>query len=546
MKIKHLLIVGLLLAIITVGAVSASENITSDDLAVEDATEDSIEVADDSAIEIADEQEEEVLGDYGHDFGTDSFSMGVDTNIVVRNPDGDFGVVKIQFYQTITEGWSDGTISFKVNGNWSSFNQTVNSSFAGKTVIVKGYQLGITDYGNYELEMWWTLPKYHENRTLFTRTVHVSMIEGEVRNAYGMDYFPYGEEILFNIMLPEDATGSLKVIFNGRTYDVSYKNGRGSVIVKTDGIPLGEHNVVIAYGGDAKYKASSLEGPIKIDPEVLYPGAISMMGSGFISVGEDEYISVAGPATASGYANLIIYSSNGTVYDQKNLTIEGGHASYSLSGLPADYYSFVVEGVMDNYSFYNYNDFRVIENLGGFQVSVSSEITEGGYVSIFMDVPPTAEVTISVDGIPARIYMMRGPIEDLIAGLAVGTHKIKVMIRDSYFSSQFSKTFTVTVKNKPVPVKDVIRMTLKKVKVKKSARKLVLSATLKINGKLAKGKIIKFKFNKKTYKAKTSSKGVAKVTIKKAVLKKLKAGKKVTYTATYGKTVKKITVKVLR
>jgi hypothetical protein len=62
MKIKHLLIVGLLFAIITVGAVSASENITSDDLAVEDATEDSIEVADDSAIEIADEQEEESAG----------------------------------------------------------------------------------------------------------------------------------------------------------------------------------------------------------------------------------------------------------------------------------------------------------------------------------------------------------------------------------------------------------------------------------------------------------------------------------------------------
>jgi hypothetical protein len=87
-------------------------------------------------------------------------------------------------------------------------------------------------------------------------------------------------------------------------------------------------------------------------------------------------------------------------------------------------------------------------------------------------------------------------------------------------------------------------MTLKKVKVKKSARKLVLSATLKINGKLAKGKIIKFKFNKKTYKAKTDKKGVAKITVKKSVLKKLKAGKKVKYQATYGKVTKKHTVKV--
>ena len=47
--------------------------------------------------------------------------------------------------------------------------------------------------------------------------------------------------------------------------------------------------------------------------------------------------------------------------------------------------------------------------------------------------------------------------------------------------------------------------------------------------KESKGKIIKFKFNKKTYKAKTNAKGVAKITVKKAVLKKLKKGKKITY-----------------
>ena len=66
------------------------------------------------------------------------------------------------------------------------------------------------------------------------------------------------------------------------------------------------------------------------------------------------------------------------------------------------------------------------------------------------------------------------------------------------------------------------------------------------NGKAVKGKTIKFKFNKKTYKAKTNRNGVAKVTVKKSVLKKLKVGKKVKIQATYGKTTKKLTVKVKR
>ena len=87
-------------------------------------------------------------------------------------------------------------------------------------------------------------------------------------------------------------------------------------------------------------------------------------------------------------------------------------------------------------------------------------------------------------------------------------------------------------------------LTLKKVKIKRSAKKLILQATLKINGKVAKGKRIIFKFKGKTYNAKTNKKGVAKVTIKKKVLRKLKVGEKVTYTAKYSKKPSKRLLKI--
>lgn len=94
-------------------------------------------------------------------------------------------------------------------------------------------------------------------------------------------------------------------------------------------------------------------------------------------------------------------------------------------------------------------------------------------------------------------------------------------------------TFSDIVRFK-VPKDKTIKLTLKTVKVKKSARKLVLSATLKQSGKALKGKKLTFRFNKKKYNAKTNTKGVAKVTLKKSALKKLKVGKKITYKVSYG------------
>ena len=118
-----------------------------------------------------------------------------------------------------------------------------------------------------------------------------------------------------------------------------------------------------------------------------------------------------------------------------------------------------------------------------------------------------------------------------------------------YKITQGVKTYTIkTVFNKAsltkkITVKHVV--SLKTVGIKKSAKKLTLQATLaKVNGKVLKNKQVTFKFNGKTYKTKTNSKGIAKITIAKSVLSKLKVGKKITYQATYMNDTVKKTAKV--
>ena len=110
------------------------------------------------------------------------------------------------------------------------------------------------------------------------------------------------------------------------------------------------------------------------------------------------------------------------------------------------------------------------------------------------------------------------------------------------------KTYTVTaaygrlkVSNK-VTVKSII--TAKNVNAKKSAKTLKIQIILKkVNNKYLKNKQVTLKFNKKTYKVKTNSKGVATFTIKSAAYKSLKIGKKYAYQVTYGKDTVKKTIK---
>ena len=98
--------------------------------------------------------------------------------------------------------------------------------------------------------------------------------------------------------------------------------------------------------------------------------------------------------------------------------------------------------------------------------------------------------------------------------------------------------------NRNVTVKQVL--TIKSVKVRKYASKLALTATLKKGKSPIKSKYLTFKFNGKTFKAKTNKKGIAKVTVKKSILRKLKIGKKVKYQVTYIKDAVKKSSKVRR
>ena len=113
-----------------------------------------------------------------------------------------------------------------------------------------------------------------------------------------------------------------------------------------------------------------------------------------------------------------------------------------------------------------------------------------------------------------------------------GYAKIVIQLnpKDYTMTAQYS---AYKVSNK-IKVKQTLKLVTKTITVKKTAKSFKIKATLKwSNGKAISGKKITIKFRGKSYNVKTDKKGVAQLTIKKNIIKKLKKGRKYTINVNY-------------
>ena len=523
MNLKQILIVGIIFAILTIGAVSASEDLISDDNLTVSNEDDSIVEIDESTendLACADDNENLIGGD------DDDYRYVVSDTVYLED---ESSVVYFHSYNQATgtlQAYVDGSVQFTKEITSEDYDE-----YGDFYCDIYPRDLGIASSGYYDVKL----------------TLNGELLDEKAVRA--LDYYFYidiydnyvysGDDITGWISLPSDIANGVTITANGKSYNLNdLEYGRVKFSISSAGWNVGYNEIIFTYDGDNKYHAETIKETVEVKPEVNYPY--------YISLGEQEFISISAPG---GNGNAVIYAEED--YEiLADFPISNGYGSYSLANLPEGYHVFIIEYDIGSCSDSRHIGIEVIDNNPDYSSSISStEIINGNDVAVTLTGPSSSQnVHIYIDDDEFKsVSLTDGKINVMIPGLAVGTHKIRVLLNDDDF---YSKTYYVTVKSAPspapapAPVKTVTKLTLKKVKVKKSAKKLAITATLKINGKAVKGKIIKFKFNKKSYKAKTNKKGVAKITVKKAVLKKLKVGKKVKYQAKYGKITKKVTVKV--
>ena len=337
------------------------------------------------------------------------------------------------------------------------------------------------------------------------------------------------QEILFNesvdvyLKLPSYINGTLTVSCNGKESSVRMVDGYAKVSLLGLNLGENEYSANFVEDGEAPMEVST-EGTIWVRPIVIVSDNFVVFGKNIVSVlvpsgfkgkvscyGDDyervakitsQKTDVSMPLVTAG-----IYGIDVSVYDEDGICVfqEGYQANVSKAAAPK---LFATSATV--YNGFNYN----AKVLG-----IDGKPLKGAKVTFKVGKNKAVAKKTNVNGI-ASLPMNYKPA------------KYTVVVK---YAKQTLKT--------KVTVKKVLA--LKNVAVKKSARNLVLTATLKKGKSPIKGKVVAFKFSGKTYKAKTDAKGIAKATIKSAVLKKLKVGKKVTYQATYLKEVvkKSVTVK---
>ena len=303
----------------------------------------------------------------------------------------------------------------------------------------------------------------------------------------------------------------------------------GRATINYNPTSLGEYRLVAAY--DTNHDHFEYMQPIEVSSvEFPYPYLDYYLNTNFP-------IRIALPNDAVGNYSIYVSKGIGEYKLFKSVKMKKGPVTFNFKTSQEDYYSFKV--ISDS----NYGS-EVRDE--GFGFVDGSKIT-----------PLTSSVVYTDSGkITLKLYGQNGKLvgNNIAVNLKIAIANIKAKTdAKGSISIKIPKLkpakYTITAKygkskvNAYLNVKHLL--TLKTATVKKSAKKLTLQAALaKINGKYLKNKRITFKFNGKTYKANTNKKGVAKVTVKSDVLKKLKVGRNLSYQATYLKDTVRKTVMI--
>jgi hypothetical protein len=620
MKFKRIILISLLLAVITMGVVSAADDIngTDDVVSVDETEEISVDAEESDNLE-ADEDEE--ICSSGSDIELhdgDIFIIGDEEenyiDVDIDSEEDIYGklTVKLNGTNVTLKDYNKNEDYFYIyNKNGSSVE--IDENHAPSLCLDR------LDPGIYNIEIIFEAnkKKYSITKSATIQVVRPGTLTDITIGIEDGKKFVQGNPAnIINITVPSNAINKLKVKINDENF-AFVKTSNTTCYVNISQLDVGDYEIEATAGttlyDDVQFEIVDSSGGLTGD----FIGTITGPNDDF-TAGSDMYISLKINGTATG--NLVVTDDKGQIVFDEPLV--NGTARFSLSHLTVGEYYFEASYTGDDVDVDDeefefsvvpivtypkemtvgekkYFTIDFVNNVNGMVVlqadgdeykrvylkgenkaSISLADLDDSSIDLYLEyyeddvVLFEEEYEIEVKSVKPRIiaknvemmYMDGTTFKVTVYGtngkLATEDEYVEVKIGKEVYDIYTNRHGVATLKLKMLPGKytvttdyedTIVKSTLvikpvlvfKKVKVKKSAKKLVLKATLKkVKGKYLRGKLITFKFKGKKFKVKTNKKGVAKVKIKKSLLKKLKVGKKVKSQATYLKHTIKRTSKV--
>lgn len=326
----------------------------------------------------------------------------------------------------------------------------------------------------------------------------------------------YGEIQTINFIVdPNEASGNLTVLVNNVSYGINIINPYLNLGI----LPAGEYNVTVTYNGDLEYYSSTNNSSFVVNKKINNNTILD------INVPSDASFAsfVIDLANATGSLTVTV---NNKVYSKD---LVDGKAKVDLTGLPAGTYNAVIVYSGDE------NFAPISKNV---TVTIKTIVTQlsASRVSATYNVAENLVVTLTDKNgkalVNKKVIVKVGFISKTLTTNSKGQVSLNV-------ATFVPKTYTATVKfagdsyygvsslsSKVVVNKAKVKLTAKSKTFKVKLKVKKLKVTLKNNkGKVMKKVKLKLKVGKKTYTAKTNSKGVANFKI-------TKLNKKGKYTAT--------------
>ena len=281
----------------------------------------------------------------------------------------------------------------------------------------------------------------------------------------------------------------LTLIIDGESQNRALTSGA----VTINDLSLGNHTLYVSFKGDDDYSPSSINTTVTVNS----------------LVNTDELADIYD----GSQFKLTFYDVNGN-------PLAGKEVTFTING--NDYYvNTTSEGVAV---------LKLALSGGTYTVNIIHPVTQEVFTASVSIVYKLSADNLNVDYTYSKNFKVTlldkksSPIADAAITITINGRSYNVKTNSKgvatyKISGLLPKTYQITAEYKGVKITKnvVVKQILKAKNAKyKRYRLKVYTATLKTTaGKAIKGKKITFKFNGKTYKAKTNKKGVAKITIKK-------------------------------